>query len=68
MQTLQGGAPPGVEFIDHEEEYVVDERGVGSWKPLVIKKAKAPGGGEARPRAKLKVKPVAAAAQQVEEI
>jgi hypothetical protein len=30
---LQGGAPDGVEFIDEEEEYVVDEQGVGSWQP-----------------------------------
>lgn len=30
---LQGGAPDGVEFVDVEEEYVVDEQGRGSWRP-----------------------------------
>jgi hypothetical protein len=30
---VHGGAPDGVEFVDEEEEYVVDEQGRGSWQP-----------------------------------
>lgn len=32
-QWPQGGAPDGVEYVDVEEEYVVDEQGRGSWQP-----------------------------------
>ena len=31
---LQGKAPAGMEFVDVEEEYVVDEHGFGSWQPV----------------------------------
>jgi hypothetical protein len=30
----QGEAPAGMEFIDVEEEYVVDEAGNGAWVPV----------------------------------
>lgn len=30
----QGHAPAGVEFVDEEEEYVVDAQGRGSWQPV----------------------------------
>ena len=33
---VQGGAPAGVEYIDVEEEYVVDEHGNGSWQQLQL--------------------------------
>jgi len=32
--SLQGKAPAGMEFVDVEEEYVVDEHGFGSWQPV----------------------------------
>ena len=31
---MQGGAPAGVEYIDVEEEYVIDEQGNGSWQQI----------------------------------
>lgn len=33
LTILGGAAPPGVEYMDVEEEYVVDEAGVGKWLP-----------------------------------
>ncbi len=35
---MQGSAPAGVEYIDVEEEYVVDAEGNGSWKLATSKK------------------------------
>lgn len=32
QMAMQGGAPDDVEFVDVEEEYVVDENGHGSWQ------------------------------------
>lgn len=45
----QGSAPEGVEYIDVEEEFVVDADGNGSWQVASSKKAAAamPEGGEA---------------------
>ena len=34
MACMQGEAPAGVEFIDVEEEYIVDAQGNGSWQQL----------------------------------
>ena len=34
---LQGKAPAGIEYIDVEEEYVVDEHGQGSWRQLNVR-------------------------------
>ena len=31
---MQGKAPAGMEFVDVEEEYVVDDAGYGSWQPV----------------------------------
>ena len=33
----QGQAPAGMEFVDVEEEYVVDDSGYGSWQPVTEK-------------------------------
>jgi hypothetical protein len=48
---VQGSAPEGVEYIDVEEEFVVDAEGNGSWQIATSKKAPqgANGGGEAVP-------------------
>ncbi len=33
---MQGGAPAGVEYIDVEEEYFIDEQGNGSWQQIKV--------------------------------
>lgn len=33
LNILAGGAPDNVEYLDVEEEYVIDEDGNGSWQP-----------------------------------
>eukprot|EP00208_Stichococcus_sp_RCC1054_P003321 CAMPEP_0206141444 /NCGR_PEP_ID=MMETSP1473-20131121/12936_1 /ASSEMBLY_ACC=CAM_ASM_001109 /TAXON_ID=1461547 /ORGANISM="Stichococcus sp, Strain RCC1054" /LENGTH=236 /DNA_ID=CAMNT_0053536021 /DNA_START=463 /DNA_END=1170 /DNA_ORIENTATION=- len=51
LTVLNGGAPDDVEFVDVEEEYVVDENGHGSWQPaLPVAKVPVPrGGGKKKP-------------------
>lgn len=38
----QGEAPENMEIIDVEEEYVVDEAGIGSWQPVTKQRASGP--------------------------
>ena len=38
---MQGQAPAGMEFVDVEEEYVVDDSGYGSWQPITEKPQEA---------------------------
>ena len=38
----QGKAPAGMEFVDVEEQYVVDDAGYGSWQPVTDSAPVAP--------------------------
>lgn len=38
----QGQAPKNMEIIDVEEEFVVDDAGIGSWQPVTKQRAPAP--------------------------
>lgn len=38
----QGQAPKNMEIVDVEEEFVVDDAGIGSWQPATKQRAPAP--------------------------
>lgn len=42
LTITQGKAPAGMEFVDVEEEFVVDEAGYGSWQPVTDSTPPAP--------------------------
>ncbi|CAL5227697.1 g10705 [Coccomyxa viridis] len=42
LAIAQGKAPAGMEFVDVEEQYVVDEAGYGSWQPVTDSTPVAP--------------------------
>lgn len=50
--TLQGKAPAGMEFVDMEEQYVVDDAGYGSWQTVTDNTPIAPAQQPSRKKSK----------------